>query len=261
MASRQPRIAIVGAGIGGLTLWRALRRPRPGGRRLRAGPRTGGDRRGGGFVGQCDPRTAAARAAGRGRGRLDRTDRTHLPERPERRADRRPPRPAGGRLSAGSALPYCGIHRADLQRALGAGVDRNRLHLGRRLVGLAERDEVVTLAFADGPPAQADIVIAADGVRSVARRFVAGDDELLYSRTSGFRGIVPVAVSRRFRTRRRSSSGWGRRPTSPLRHRRRRRARQLPCGGRGPRDSARPEKGLTDRAPRRRSRRSRRIRR
>lgn len=36
-------------------------------------------------------------------------------------------------------------------------------------------------------------MIAADGVRSVARRFVAGDDRLLYSRTSGFRGIVPIA--------------------------------------------------------------------
>ena len=49
------------------------------------------------------------------------------------------------------------------------------------------------MTFADGKSVEADAVIGADGVRSTARRFVAGDDGLLYSRTSGFRGIVPVA--------------------------------------------------------------------
>jgi salicylate hydroxylase len=43
-----------------------------------------------------------------------------------------------------------------------------------------------------GRTVEVDGVIAADGVRSVVRRFVAGDDGLLYSRTSGFRGIVPI---------------------------------------------------------------------
>ena len=68
-----------------------------------------------------------------------------------------------------------------------------RLHLGRRVVGLAERDGAVALTFADGGTTEAQIVIAADGVRSVARRAVAGVDGLVYSRTSGFRGILPVS--------------------------------------------------------------------
>jgi salicylate hydroxylase len=98
----------------------------------------------------------------------------------------------GGAYRGRFGAPFCGIHRADVQRALSAGVDRERLHLGRRVVDLSGDGDRVTLSFADGGTVEADAVIAADGVRSVARRFVGGDDGLLYSRTSGFRGIVPV---------------------------------------------------------------------
>ena len=192
MASRQPRIAIVGAGIGGLTLWRALRD-----RGLAADVYEQAHELA--EIGAAVALSANATRELRRLGLLDAvvpasTEPTELIYRNGRSGARIAAHPVrlGGAYQGRFGAPYCGIHRADLQRALGAGVDRNRLHLGRRLVGLAERDEVVTLAFADGPPAQADIVIAADGVRSVARRFVAGDDGLLYSRTSGFRGIVPV---------------------------------------------------------------------
>jgi salicylate hydroxylase len=193
MAVRNPKLAIIGAGIGGLTLWLALRQR--------------------GFsadiyeqareLAEVGAAVALSANATRELGRLGlldtivaaSTEPTELVYRDGRTGARIAAHPVRscGAYRARFGAPYCGIHRADLQRALSAGVDAERLHLGRRVADLRERDGAVTLSFADGGTAEADLVIAADGVRSVARRFVAGDDGLLYSRTSGFRGIVPTA--------------------------------------------------------------------
>jgi salicylate hydroxylase len=86
---------------------------------------------------------------------------------------------------------FVGVHRAELQRILSGALGSENIHLGRRLVDLEEREDRVVLTFADGRNVEAGLVIAADGVRSIARRYVAGGDRLAYSKTSGFRGIVP----------------------------------------------------------------------
>ena len=98
----------------------------------------------------------------------------------------------GGAYKTRFGAPYFGIHRADLQRVLGAAHGTERLHLGHRLVGVAENDKGIKLDFANGHTTQVDILIGADGVRSEVRRFIAGEERTAYSGTSAFRGIVPV---------------------------------------------------------------------
>ena len=88
--------------------------------------------------------------------------------------------------------PYFGLHRADLQRILSATHGPDGLNLGFRLTDLEETGEGVRLTFANGHVAHADVVIGADGVRSLVRKFVAGADAAHYSGTSAFRGIVPI---------------------------------------------------------------------
>src|SRR5512134_3031963 len=88
--------------------------------------------------------------------------------------------------------PYFGIHRADLQRVLGGAHGPDRLHLGYRLVALEQRGAVVQLQFANGHSAEADVLVGADGVRSTVRAYVVGEERAAYSGTSAFRGIVPV---------------------------------------------------------------------
>ena len=88
--------------------------------------------------------------------------------------------------------PYFGIHRADLQKTLGAAFGAQHLHLGCRLVNLVEEPDAVRLEFANGRVEHADIVVGADGVRSTVRRWVTGADDAVYSGTSAFRGIVPT---------------------------------------------------------------------
>ena len=44
--------------------------------------------------------------------------------------------------------------------------------------------------FADGTRAQAELVVCADGARSVARELLIGHDDKIYTGRSGFRGLV-----------------------------------------------------------------------
>jgi salicylate hydroxylase len=88
--------------------------------------------------------------------------------------------------------PYVGIHRAELQAILSAAVGMNRIHLRKRLVDIDDRGAHAALRFDDGSTIEADLVVGADGARSVVRRWMIGYDDALYSGCSGFRGVVPM---------------------------------------------------------------------
>jgi len=111
--------------------------------------------------------------------------------------DGRTGRPVG-RHEAGAAYrrrfgaPYVGIHRADLQAVLSTAVGLDRIHLRKRLVDLADTGARAALRFEDGTAAEADLVVGADGARSFVRYWMLGYDDALYSGCSGFRGIVPI---------------------------------------------------------------------
>lgn len=103
-----------------------------------------------------------------------------------------------GRHAAGQTYrdlfggPYLGIHRAELQKILSTEVGMDRIHLGKRLVNIDDSGKQVTLHFADGSKAEADVVIGADGARSMVRNLLLGYEDYLYAGYSAFRGIVPI---------------------------------------------------------------------
>ena len=88
--------------------------------------------------------------------------------------------------------PYIGIHRADLQAILSAAVGLDRIHLRKRLAGIDDTGASAALRFDDGSQAEADLVVGADGARSFVRRWMLGYDDALYSGCSAFRGVVPI---------------------------------------------------------------------
>jgi 2-polyprenyl-6-methoxyphenol hydroxylase-like FAD-dependent oxidoreductase len=88
--------------------------------------------------------------------------------------------------------PYVGIHRADLQAILSEAVGLDRIRLRKRLVDIDDTGASASLRFDDGSTVEADLVIGADGARSFVRRWMLGYDDALYSGCSGFRGIVPI---------------------------------------------------------------------
>ncbi|MEA2332874.1 MAG: FAD-dependent urate hydroxylase [Thermoleophilaceae bacterium] len=82
------------------------------------------------------------------------------------------------------------LAREDLQAALLDRFGAERLHLGHECVGVEQRDGSATVQFANGRQAAADLVIGADGVRSVVRGFVNTAAELRYG-YSTWLGMVP----------------------------------------------------------------------
>jgi salicylate hydroxylase len=86
--------------------------------------------------------------------------------------------------------PYYGIHRADLQQILVGACEPERVHRSRRAVDLTETGGEVRIAFADGGHASADVAVGADGVHSTLRSHVSAGDPSVYSGTSAFRGLV-----------------------------------------------------------------------
>jgi 6-hydroxynicotinate 3-monooxygenase len=85
------------------------------------------------------------------------------------------------------------IHRGDLQDALSGAVAPGALQLGKRLTGLDDNGRTVTLEFADGSRAEADLVIGADGVNSRVREILLGPEAPTYTGKAAYRAIFPTA--------------------------------------------------------------------
>ena len=104
-----------------------------------------------------------------------------------------------GRLDHGVGLPDDGTadvsrqcHRADLHAVLAAAYG-GPLHLGRTLAGIDETAHGVVARFADGSTATGDALIAADGVRSVARGLLGNDDAPRFTGQVAYRFLVDRA--------------------------------------------------------------------
>jgi len=90
--------------------------------------------------------------------------------------------------------PYLCMHRADLHEALASVVPEEIIHLGKKLVGLEQRSGQIALAFEDGTRAQADAVVAADGVHSVVRDIIVGPDAPIHKGRIAYRAVFPSAL-------------------------------------------------------------------
>jgi 2-polyprenyl-6-methoxyphenol hydroxylase-like FAD-dependent oxidoreductase len=90
--------------------------------------------------------------------------------------------------------PYLCMHRAVLHEALASVVPQEIIHLNKKLTGLEQRDGQVTLAFADGTRAHADAVVGADGVHSVVREIIIGPDEPLHKGCIAYRAVFSTAL-------------------------------------------------------------------
>ena len=89
-----------------------------------------------------------------------------------------------------SRLPLLPIHRAVLQERLIAQLQPNTLHLAKRCATIDYNEHGVAVNFEDGSMTRGDILIGADGIRSVVRTALLGDVEYRYSGQTCWRGIV-----------------------------------------------------------------------
>jgi salicylate hydroxylase len=86
--------------------------------------------------------------------------------------------------------PLCTFHRADLLGALASSVDTARVHLDHCVVEITEGPSGVELRFANGISCVTELLIAADGVHSVVRRMLYGDDDPVYTGQMVWRALL-----------------------------------------------------------------------
>jgi salicylate hydroxylase len=99
--------------------------------------------------------------------------------------------------SSGWAAMY-GMHRADLIDVLRRAVPASRIHPGHRAVSVDQGPgdqgtEKARVVFENGAVAEADVVIAADGIHSAMRRFVTVPTAPVFSGQISYRGVLDTS--------------------------------------------------------------------
>ncbi len=84
-----------------------------------------------------------------------------------------------------------GMHRADLVDILANALPAGVVHTGHRCSGLEQEDRLARISFANGVTAEADIVIAADGIHSELRPHVFPPSTPVAAGSVAYRGLVP----------------------------------------------------------------------
>ena len=90
--------------------------------------------------------------------------------------------------------PYLLAHRGDLHTALASAVPAECVRLGHKLIGLDQVGEGVRLRFANGAMAIADAVIGADGVHSLVREILFGASSVNFTGRIAYRTTYPAAL-------------------------------------------------------------------
>ncbi len=186
-----PAVAVVGAGIGGLAASAALRR---------AGIETtvyeqapGFSRVGAGI--QMSP-NAVRVLDGIGAGDAARAAAfrpSHWRNRDHDSGELSNEHPLGEAAEARHGTPYLLMHRGDLHAALHRAVPDGTIRYGHELSGLEPSARRVTLRFADGRSAEADAVIAADGVHSAVRDWMLGAESPRFTGNAAYRATFPAS--------------------------------------------------------------------
>ena len=87
------------------------------------------------------------------------------------------------------------IHRADLVAAIASHLPTDSMHFGYECTAIDNLDSHVRLHFDNRQTRDVDLVIGADGIRSVVRDAVQGKQEPRYSGYTCWRGICPRPAS------------------------------------------------------------------
>ena len=86
---------------------------------------------------------------------------------------------------------YYVVHRSDLHRLLSEAVPPASIHLGKRCARVETRNGAAGLSFEDGTGAEADVVVGCDGIRSAVRACLFGGEGPHYAGTMCWRALAP----------------------------------------------------------------------
>jgi salicylate hydroxylase len=88
--------------------------------------------------------------------------------------------------------PHMTIHRRDLLAVIASGFPSQRIHLSHRLEGFADRGDIVEAWFGNGARISVDVLVGADGIHSIVRSLLFGDEAPVFAGCVAYRGLVPI---------------------------------------------------------------------
>ncbi|MEU7384325.1 MULTISPECIES: NAD(P)/FAD-dependent oxidoreductase [unclassified Streptomyces] len=87
------------------------------------------------------------------------------------------------------------IHRGDFIDALLGVLPEGMVHLGHKLESIEDKGDSSVLTFAGGKTVEADLVVGADGIKSVVRKELFGEKGPVFSGEHAYRAVIPVGAA------------------------------------------------------------------
>lgn len=84
------------------------------------------------------------------------------------------------------------IHRGDFIDALIGVLSPDMVHLGHKLSRITDNGDSSTVTFENGTSVTADLVVGADGIRSVVREQLFSDQQPVFAHEHAYRVVVPA---------------------------------------------------------------------
>ncbi|MER6627572.1 NAD(P)/FAD-dependent oxidoreductase [Streptomyces sp. NPDC000987] len=84
------------------------------------------------------------------------------------------------------------IHRGDFIEALLGVLPEGMVHLGHKLESIQDKGDSSVLTFANGRTVEADLVVGADGIKSVVRQNLFSDKAPVFSGEHAYRAVISV---------------------------------------------------------------------
>ena len=88
--------------------------------------------------------------------------------------------------------PYLMAHRADLHRLLCGLVPAQAVRLGAQCTGVSSAARGAVADFADGSQIEADVIVGADGINSTVRESLFGVQPVRFTQQMAWRCMVPI---------------------------------------------------------------------
>jgi salicylate hydroxylase len=86
-----------------------------------------------------------------------------------------------------------GMHRADLLNIFASVLPPSAIRAGHRCIGFDQDDRTAYVKFDNGNTAEADLVIACDGIHSTLQKYVVEPSQPEYSGSRAYRGLIAAS--------------------------------------------------------------------
>jgi len=106
-------------------------------------------------------------------------------------------------------VPYLLMHRGDLHAALHGAVPDDTIRYDHKVAGIDQSDSGVTLTFENGEKATADALIASDGVHSIVRESLLGAEDARFTGRLAYRTAFPASLMNGYKLMDDSAKWWG----------------------------------------------------